>query len=211
MEDQFKKKRDLLIFAGILLAYIFYLISVHIPMERHLIHVPLDDQIPFCELFVLPYIWWYGFISGPLIWFFLKSRQDFLDLGIYLLAGMWFCSAFFLIYPTYIDFQPQTLPRENLFSFLVELLYRADEPANVFPSIHCFESTAICIAIWKSKLWGGYRKPRIVGLASAIFICLSTMFIKQHSAADVAAGVLLPLILYFTVYKINWPFRKRFE
>ena len=154
MEDQFKKKRDLLIFAGILLAYIFYLISVHIPMERHLIHVPLDDQIPFCELFVLPYIWWYGFISGPLIWFFLKSRQDFLDLGIYLLAGMWFCSAFFLIYPTYIDFQPQTLPRENLFSFLVELLYRADEPANVFPSIHCFESTAICIAIWKSKLWG---------------------------------------------------------
>lgn len=211
MEDQFKKKRDLLIFAGILLAYACYLISVHIPMQRHVIHMPWDDAIPFCELFVLPYIWWYGFISGPLVWFFFKSRQDFLDLGIYLLTGMWICTFIFLVYPTCIDFQPQQLPRENVFSFLVWLLYAADEPANVFPSIHCFESTAICIAIWKSKLWGSHLKPRIVGLLSAILICLSTMFIKQHSTADVAAGVLLALVLYVPVYKINWPFRKRFE
>ncbi|MCQ4635532.1 phosphatase PAP2 family protein [Anaerovorax odorimutans] len=211
MEELFKNKRDLLIFAGILLAYAFYLISVHIPMERHVIHVPLDDMIPFCEIFVIPYIWWYGFISGPLVWFFIKSREDFLDLGIYLLMGMWICSAFFLIYPTSIDFLPQEFPRNNLFTFLIKLLYAADNPANVFPSIHCFESTAICIAIWKSKRWGKFPKPRAVGLASAVLICLSTVFIKQHSVLDLAAGVLLALILYFPVYKINWPYRKRFE
>lgn len=211
MEQQFKKKRDLLIFAGILLAYAFYLVSVHIPMERHVIHVPLDDMIPFCEVFVIPYVWWYGFISGPLVWFFVKSREDFLDLGIYLLMGMWFCTIFFFVYPTCIDFLPQEFPRENFFTFLTGRLYAADEPANVFPSIHCFESVAICIAIWKSKRWGNHRKPRMVGLLSAVFICLSTLFIKQHSVLDAAAGVLLAFILYIPVYKINWPYRKRFE
>lgn len=211
MEQQHKKRRDWLIIAGMLLAYIFYLISVHIPMERHIIHVPLDDWIPFCEIFVIAYIGWYGLISGPLLWFFCKSREDFLYMGIYLLTGMWICSIIFLIYPTCIDFQPETFPRENIFTFLTGVLYGADEPVNVFPSIHCFEATAICIAIWKSKRWGKCTKPRIVGVVSAVLICLSTVFIKQHSAADVVAGVFLAVVLYFPVYKINWPFRKRFE
>ena len=211
MEQQHKKRCDWLIIGGMLLAYIFYLVSVHIPMERHVIHVPLDDWIPFCEIFVIAYIGWYGLISGPLLWFFLKSREDFLYMGIYLLTGMWICSIIFLIYPTCIDFQPETFPRENVFTFLTGLLYAADEPVNVFPSIHCFEATAIAIAIWKSKQWGNCVKPRIVGVVSAVLICLSTVLIKQHSAADMAVGVLLAFALYFPVYKINWPFRKRFE
>lgn len=211
MEQQHKKRCDWLIIGGMLLAYIFYLVSVHIPMERHVIHVPLDDWIPFCEIFVIAYIGWYGLISGPLLWFFWKSREDFLYMGIYLLTGMWICSIIFLIYPTCIDFQPETFPRENVFTFLTGLLYAADEPVNVFPSIHCFEATAIAIAIWKSKQWGNCVKPRIVGVVSAVLICLSTVLIKQHSAADMAVGVLLAFALYFPVYKINWPFRKRFE
>lgn len=211
MEQQHKKRCDWLIIGGMLLAYIFYLVSVHIPMERHVIHVPLDDWIPFCEIFVIAYIGWYGLISGPLLWFFWKSREDFLYMGIYLLTGMWICSIIFLIYPTCIDFQPETFPRENVFTFLTGLLYTADEPVNVFPSIHCFEATAIAIAIWKSKQWGNCVKPRIVGVVSAVLICLSTVLIKQHSAADMAVGVLLAFALYFPVYKINWPFRKRFE
>ena len=206
-----KKRRDFIVVAGLLLAYVFYMVSVHLPIDRHVIHVSLDDQIPFCEVFVLAYIWWYGFISGPLVWFFMKSREDFLYMGIYLLSGIWICSVIFMVYPTCIDFQPDTFPRDNILITLTKLLYHADNPANVLPSIHCFESVAVCIAIWKSKRWGHCVKPRIVALASAVLICLSTVFIKQHSVVDIAAGVLLAVILYFPIYKINWPFRKRFE
>ncbi len=29
----------------------------------HLIHLPIDDYIPFCEYFVIPYIMWFGYVA----------------------------------------------------------------------------------------------------------------------------------------------------
>ena len=33
----------------------------------HLIHLPIDDYIPFCEYFVIPYIMWFGYVALELL------------------------------------------------------------------------------------------------------------------------------------------------
>ena len=45
-----------------------------------------------------------------------------------------------------------------------------------------------------------------ISLVLAVLICLSTVFLKQHSVIDALAGALLSFILYFIVFK--WWFAK---
>jgi membrane-associated phospholipid phosphatase len=45
---------------------------------------------------------------------------------------------------------------------------------------------------------------KIASLVATVFICASTVFIKQHSVIDVAAALLLEFALYLLVFKINW-------
>ena len=41
----------------------------------HVIHVPIDDYIPFCEYFVIPYIMWFPFQA----WLFFLSYRLFIQ------------------------------------------------------------------------------------------------------------------------------------
>ena len=41
------------------------------------IHSKLDDKIPFCEYFIVPYLLWFVWIAGTFVYFYIKSREDF--------------------------------------------------------------------------------------------------------------------------------------
>lgn len=45
-----------------------------------------------------------------------------------------------------------------------------------------------------------------ISLVLTVLICLSTMFLKQHSVIDVFAGIVLAFMLYYVVFK--WWFAK---
>ena len=42
-----------------------------------MIHSKLDDKIPFCEYFIVPYLLWFVWIAGTFVYFYIKSRDDF--------------------------------------------------------------------------------------------------------------------------------------
>ena len=42
----------------------------------HLIHLPIDDYIPFCEYFVIPYIMWFGYVAFGIAF---TALQEFLE------------------------------------------------------------------------------------------------------------------------------------
>ena len=54
-------------YSKILLYYIFYLtgfvILEHTVTAKYIIHCPLDDKIPFCEWFLIPYASWLILLS----------------------------------------------------------------------------------------------------------------------------------------------------
>ena len=43
----------------------------------HVIHFPLDDYIPFCEYFIIPYLLWFTYIAAVYVWMFLHDRKQF--------------------------------------------------------------------------------------------------------------------------------------
>ena len=57
----------------------YFLTENLIPAEScHVIWCPLDDMIPFCEVFLIPYVGWYFLIAGSLLSWQLRL-PDILD------------------------------------------------------------------------------------------------------------------------------------
>ena len=58
--------------------FLYFLTENLIPAEKcHPIHIPLDDLVPFCEWFVIPYVSWYLLIVGSLLYFLLYNVDGF--------------------------------------------------------------------------------------------------------------------------------------
>ena len=82
---------------------------------------------------------------------------------------------------------------------LVRLLYQADAPVNVFPSLHCYEALAIHLATFHSRPGVKRRALRCVSAVLCALICASTLLIRQHSLADLLAGCTLAAAMHILV------------
>lgn len=183
----------------LMLYWIFYLAAFFLlemrEGEYYLIECSLDKEIPFAEEFVIPYVSWFGLLAGALFWSMFCCKKDFLRLAFVMFTGNTICLGIYLIAPNGINLRPETVP-DNLWGWLVGLLYQADTPTNVCPSIHVSSSVAVALAGWKSELLNGRKTFRILLYIWVALICLSTMFIKQHSIVDVFWGILLSICLF---------------
>jgi len=96
------------------------------------------------------------------------------------------------------------MPRENLFTELVRLVYASDTPTNVTPSIHVYNSLGMMTVIAHSET-GIFRKKwvRVLMEGFGVLIILSTMLIKQHSALDVVAAMALGAAVTRVLYPVG--------
>ncbi len=175
-----------------------------ITTEYTLITSPIDQFIPFCEYFIIPYYLWFFYIAGTLLFFFFKSKDEFLRLFYFLAAGMTLFLIISTLFPNGQNLRPTELVDENVFTTLIQVLYTLDTPTNVFPSIHVFNSLGAYIAIANSPLLKKHTVIRLSTLLLTITIVLSTMFLKQHSILDVIGAFVLSWGLYIIIYK-NMP------
>lgn len=186
---------------------VFYFI-VYIYLEHrevasfHMLNTAFDERIPFCEYFILPYYLWFPYIAFSVAAFIFldKEKKDYYKLCFILGFGMTFFLIFSYVYPNAIALRPENIARTNIFVTLTNRIYLADTATNVFPSIHCFNSLAVCFAFWHSHI---FRQNRLLLLISTLLCCLiilSTMFVKQHSIVDVLGSFLLFFLLYLPVY-----------
>lgn len=165
----------------------------------------LDDYIPFCELFVIPYYLWFIYIFATVAYFFLTSKEDFYKCTAFLFIGMTICLIIYTIWPNGQNLRPDLsqIPRDNIFIRIVGKLYATDTSTNVCPSIHVFNSIGAHIAIHRSKALKKHKWIQWSSFILMILICLSTMFLKQHSAFDVLAGIALSGVMYILVYVLG--------
>ncbi len=180
----------------------YFLTENLIPAEQcHVIHCKLDDLIPFCEWFLLPYVFWYGLIVFSLIYFALYDVDSFKKLQTYIIITQAVAVTVYILYPNCQNLRPQTFPRKNLLTDCIGLLYAVDTNTGVCPSLHCAYSIGIASVWLRAK--GVRWQAKAFVVFWAILICLSTMFIKQHSAVDFFAAIpvcLLAEILVFGVF-----------
>lgn len=169
----------------------------------HVIHVALDDYIPFCEYFIIPYMLWFGYIAWGLGYFYFKNKDEYFRLCATLFTGMTIFLIVSTVYPNGHYLRPTTFERNNIFVWIVRWLYSTDTSTNLFPSIHVYNSIAVNIAVWHS---GNFKNNRVVRYGSSILmisIILSTMFLKQHSVFDVVTGIIMAVCMYTLVYGNN--------
>lgn len=169
----------------------------------HVIHSPLDDLIPFCEYFIIPYLLWFAYIVLTVIYFafFSGRRQEYFRLAAHLIFGMTLFLVISYIYPNGLNLRPEALADTNIFTHLVRYVYSHDTPTNVFPSIHVFNSIACCCALLSCPKLKKHRWLRFGSVALTILITMSTMFLKQHSVYDVLFGALLAAASYVFLYR----------
>ncbi len=170
--------------SGWIFYFLAYLITENfIPAEScHVIHCWLDDVIPFCEWFVIAYVGWYLLVAGSLLYFALYNIDSFQKLSKYIIITQVVAMAIYVIYPSRQDLRPEVFQNDNILTRIIGLLYAADTSTNVCPSLHVGYSIAL-LSVWtKEKAAAWWWKVLVV--IFVILICLSTMFIKQHSAAD---------------------------
>ncbi len=191
----------LLLLYYLLLGFIYSTYNKAIIPEYY-VHSFLDDYIPFVKIFVIPYIFWYVYITTALIYFGLTSRKDFIKLALFMFGGMTICYFIYLLLPNGQKLRP-LISDQDFCSRLILKIYATDKPTNVSPSMHVLDSIAVHLAVVHSKLkdkkwvvWGS--------LISAVLISLSTVLIKQHSIEDAFYAIILAYILYRVIYKANW-------
>lgn len=198
---------------GAILSYFFVYLAWFFYLERTVttrftpVYSRLDAIIPFNEYFVIPYFLWFAYIFITIAYFFFTSKSDFYKCCAYLFIGMTICLIIYTVWPNGHYLRPRNLEllgRDNIFTDILSGLYKIDTATNVFPSIHVYNSVGAMIAINKSGKLHPIKWLQWSALILTILICLSTVFLKQHSVLDIFGALALNIIMYVIIYIPPW-------
>ena len=198
-------RMDLLKLAMPILVYVPIYMSWFVCIEKHkfshyaIIHTVIDDYIPFVEEFIIPYYLWFAYVSLTLMFFMLSfDVEDYYKNLFFLTTGMTIFLVISTLFPNMHNLRPVVMPRDNIFTDLVKIIYTSDTPSNLWPSIHVYNSIGTMVAVHHSKRFG--KRGTIIMDIIGWSIILSTLFVKQHSFYDVTTAFIMAIIFYILFY-----------
>lgn len=167
----------------------------------HPVWCPLDDGIPFCEWFMIPYMFWFVFLVGMHIYLLLFDTKAFRRFMYFTMVTYIPTVIIYIFFPTCQNLRPDSFARDNFLTRFIAGFYEFDTNTNVMPSLHVVGSLAVAFAAWDTER---FRTPlwRTVFMGTALLISVSTVFVKQHSVIDVFAAMVLCAVGYLIVYVI---------
>lgn len=166
----------------------------------HNLSTAFDVNLPFVKVFIIPYITWYIFPYIVFTYIYNKDKK------IYLRTIITYAACLVVSYLIFYFFQT-TVPRPNLvgndiFTYLVRLVYKFDKPFNCFPSIHVLSCYLIIKSIKLLKTQDNFIKSLICFICTLII--LSTLFVKQHVLLDILCAILLVEVVKKPIFKFDW-------
>lgn len=194
----------------IYMPWFIYLEKRTIPAHEYfIINSPLDKYIPFCEVFVIPYLFWFLFMVIGVMYFFFTNRREFYQVTCFLIIGMTIFLIISTVFPNGLHLRPTVFPRDNIFTDMVKnFVYANDTSTNVLPSIHAFNSLGVSIAVFHSESLKKRHGIQIATHVCTLLILMSTVCLKQHSITDVFAALLMAGLIYPFVYVIQYKHKK---
>ena len=81
------------------------------------IHCAIDDYIPFCEYFIIPYLLWfvYVFATLALLFFDLKHLENYYQTIATLIIGMTASLLIYTLFPNAQNMRPTQFTHDNIF------------------------------------------------------------------------------------------------
>ena len=117
-EPQFAHLKLLLGWVGYFILF-FLTVNLITPDACHPVHMWLDDVIPFCEWFLIPYVFWYVLIVISLGYFLLYNVDSFKRLQTYIIITQIIAMACYILYPTRQDLRPTEFVNDNFLTLCV--------------------------------------------------------------------------------------------
>lgn len=197
--DQFRHLK--LLFYWPLFGLLFWYAERGVEVEEyHVMYCALDEYIPFCEWFLIPYLFWFVFLVGMHVYTLLYDVPAFRRMMYFIILTYSAALIIFFIFPNTQHLRPEEFPRDNALTRFLREFYRFDTNTNVCPSLHVVGSLAVLFASWDTRRFAapGWRA---FFLAAAVLISVSTVFLKQHSVVDLLVALPLCVAAWWLVYK----------
>ena len=185
----------LLLYWPVFLLFFLYVERLSSTAVYHPMHCALDDLIPFCEYFLIPYLFWFVYLIGMHVYTLLYDIDAFRLLMRFIIVSYSLSMVIYLLFPTCQELRPVEFLRDNPFTRFLYYFYQFDTNTNVCPSLHVVGSVAVWLTsrrIHRFRTMGW----RFAFGTAAILICISTVFLKQHSVLDVLAAIPICLVAY---------------
>jgi membrane-associated phospholipid phosphatase len=168
----------------------------------------LDACIPYIPVFVLPYlfIWGYaGFIVGYTLFFRIFDHHLFRYFYLSFMLMTCIECLLWLLFPARISIrvEPEVLALHGWLGELTAYVYRRATPWNVFPSAHI----ASAYAGWLFSAHFAKQRHRWLFLVLFLLTCLSVLFIKNHFLLDILGGMILAQLIYSAVFLPTYRYR----
>ena len=193
MEEKFDGWKCILLIPLYLAFYLPCFLWLDLTDRGHyyVIHMAIDDKIPFCEYFVVFYYLWFIYVV------FAIAYNVFTDRDIYFksIGFVTFGMTLFILVSVH-NLRPGVYPRNNVFTSLIAIIQSFDTPTNVFPSIHVYNAIGAHFAIIYNRKLKNNTLIRGISFFICFGICLSTVFLKQHSMMDVIGAIVLAAVMY---------------
>ena len=151
----------------------------------HVMHCALDDLIPLCEFFLIPYGLWMVLMLLMTVFTMIYDVDTFKKYMKFLMITITVSTTVFIVYPTCQNLRPESFERSNLFTWILSLVYAADTNTNVCPSEHVIGSMAMLAAALNCRYLNNRFWKKALITVSMIIVSLSTVFLKQQSLLDV--------------------------
>lgn len=195
-------KYSFLYFLYFLVYYPWYLILEKNVIIFHPMNSQIDNLVPYCKYFIIPYIAWFFYVGISYVYFYKKDKESFVKMASFLTIGMTISMLICTIYPNgLLNFRPIINNPKDIFDYLVLFIHNSDTSTNVFPSIHVYNSIGVNYAIQK---YNRFKNNQLIHNFSKILclaICLSTVLLKQHAIIDVLGAILLAKIIHYFIYE----------
>jgi membrane-associated phospholipid phosphatase len=108
----------------------------------------------------------------------------------------------FILYPNKQMLRPEVMPRDNVFSRVVGAIHSVDTNTNVCPSLHVAYSFAMA-SVWAKERRTSLTFKWVMGV-TCLMVCLSTVFIKQHSVVDIFVALVMCILIEIVIYRRFW-------
>ena len=169
--------------------------------EYHTVFCALDAYIPFLEIFLLPYLFWFVYLVGIHVYTAIYDTASFRYLMRFVMISYTLTIIIYVIYSTCQQLRPESFARDNALTRFIAWFYTFDTHTNVCPSLHVIGSAAVACTAWNAKGLNTARW-RVAFWATAILISISTVFMRQHSVVDVVTAIPVCLLIVWLEKKL---------
>ena len=178
----------------------FFIIESHTPTEGYWVtDSAIDAYIPFVPGFAVFYIIWYPLFAAVGIPTLIKDGAAFKRWMYYLMITLTGTLIFDVLVPNGQNLRPEDVRIDGLGTWIMSIIWAADTPTNVFPSMHvlgCLGDIACC---FDSKIFKPWMRAVITVLS--VLCMASTVLVKQHAFIDTIAAAIFSAAVLLIIYR----------